>query len=145
MKIFSTGFGDGGMILDLYTCKGKDISPPLNWSGVPHGTQSLVLIVDDPDAPSGLWTHWLVWNIDPTSTEIAENSVPSQAVEGTTSAGSVGYHGPCPPSGVHRYYFKLFALDIKLSLLSGVSRAELEKAMQGHVLEQASLVSLFQK
>ena len=145
MKISSTGFKDSSTIAEVYTCKGKNINPELGWTGVPHGTQTLALIVDDPDAPAGLWTHWLVWNIDPALNAIAENYVPLNAVEGITSAGSVGYHGPCPPNGEHRYFFKLFALDTKLTLPVGANRADLEKVMEGHVLEQTYLMGFFQK
>jgi Raf kinase inhibitor-like YbhB/YbcL family protein len=144
MKIFSTAFENGGSIPAKYTCKGEDINPPLNWSGVPQGTQSLALIVDDPDAPVGLWTHWLVWNIDPAITEIKEGSVLG-VFEGTTSAGTVGFHGPCPPSGEHRYYFKLFALDAKLDLPAKADRKMLEQTMQNHILDQASIMGLFKK
>jgi hypothetical protein len=103
----------------------------------------LVLIVDDPDAPSGLFTHWLVWNIDPKTTSIAEHIVPKGAVEGTNDFGESGYGGPQPPSGTHRYYFKIFALDRTLDLSAGAKRREVDKAMKGHVMAQAELMGRF--
>lgn len=126
-----------------YTCDGDDINPPLFIESVPAGAQSLVLIVDDPDAPAGTWVHWLVWNIDPLTSTIEENSVPSDSVQGTTSFGKPGYGGPCPPSGRHRYFFKLYALDTMIELSESAKKEELEKAMQGHILDQAELVGSY--
>jgi hypothetical protein len=117
-----------------YTCDGENISPPLQIAGVPDKTQSLVLIVDDPDAPAGIWTHWVVWNIDPKTRSIKEGQSPRGATEGTNSFGKTGYGGPCPPSGTHRYFFKLHALDEELSLSSEATIRELSAAMKGHVV-----------
>jgi len=143
MKITSTAFKHNEPIPEKYTCKGRGINPPLVVSDVPETAQSLVLIVDDPDAPSGLWTHWTAWNIDPKTTEIKENSTPSDAIEGITSAQTNGWHPPCPPSGTHRYFFKIFALDTHLDLPSSTNPDQLKSAMQNHVFAQAELIGLF--
>src|SRR6266550_8444606 len=111
MKISSSAFQEGGNIPSKFTCDGADANPPLRVEGAPAEAKSLALIADDPDAPVGLFTHWLVWNIDPKTTEIAENSPPNGAVQGTNDYPNLGYGGPQPPSGTHRYYFKIFALD----------------------------------
>jgi len=113
MKISSPAFSAGGEIPAKYTCNGPNLSPELQISGAPAGGKSLLLVMDDPDAPTGLFTHWLAWNIDPHTTKFAENSVPAGAVQGTNDFGKRGYGGPCPPSGTHRYYFKIFALDTR--------------------------------
>lgn len=136
MKISSSAFENKGEIPAKYTCDGVNVNPPLLIEDVPEGTKSLALIVDDPDAPTGLWVHWLVWNIDPSTTQIQENSKPG-GTEGTTSFGSVGYGGPCPPSGTHRYNFKLFALDTEIDLDSEGDKAALESRMEGHIIEKA--------
>lgn len=107
--------------------------------------QSLVLIMDDPDAPAGTWVHWMVWNIDPKINEITEDNVPQGAIEGVTSFGQTGYGGPCPHSGRHRYFFKLYALDTKINLSLGADKSQLEKAMNGHILAQSELVGLYQR
>ena len=145
MKIISSAFEQGQSVLPQYTCDGENVNPPLSISDVPENAQSLVLISDDPDAPAGVWVHWIVWNIDPKTTEIAENSIPSGAVEGTTSFGKTEYGGPCPPSGEHRYFFRLYALDTKLDLDSSADKAKIEAAMQGHILEQAELMGLYSR
>lgn len=145
MQITSNAFEHNSEIPSIYTCDGQNISPPLQITSVPEGTQSLVLIVDDPDAPRGDWVHWLLWNIDPSITEIAENSVPANAIEGTTDFGSTGWGGPCPPSGSHRYFFKLYALDGLLDLAAVAAKADLESAMQGHILAQTELIGLYQR
>lgn len=144
MKLESPAFGNMERIPSKYTCDGQDINPPLKISDVPENTKSLVLIVDDPDAPAGTWVHWLVWNISPNTKEIPENSVPKNAVEGITSWNRVGYGGPCPPSGTHRYFFKLYALDTILDLPS-TTISELEKAMENHILDKAELVGLYSR
>jgi len=136
MKISSSAFENEGEIPSKYTCDGVNINPPLEIAQVPEGTKTLALIVDDPDAPVGLWVHWLVWNIQPDTTEIQENSIPNGSTQGTTSFGSVGYGGPCPPSGTHRYQFKLFALDTKIDLESNADKAALESGMQGHIIDK---------
>lgn len=145
MNISSIAFQNNSAIPVKYTCDGMDINPPLAFDGVPAKTQTLSLIVDDPDAPRGTWVHWVVWNIDPETVEIKENSVPKGAQQGLTDFKRNNYGGPCPPSGTHRYYFKLYALDKTLSLPSRTTKADLEKAMQGHILEKAEFVGLYKR
>ena len=144
MKITSSTFQEGGNIPPKFTCNGGDSSPPLQIAEIPSGAKSLALVVDDPDAPSGLFTHWIVWNIAPQTNAIAEGSAP-QGVQGTNDFGKSGYGGPCPPSGTHRYYFKIFALDRELNLPSGTKRNQLDAAMKGHVVAQGELVGLYAK
>lgn len=145
MNISSPAFKDNERIPSQYTCDGENVNPPLEISDVPSEAKSLVLIVDDPDAPGKTWVHWVVWNIDPTTTEILENSVPIRAVEGMTDFGKPGYGGPCPPSGTHRYFFKLYALDTLLDISSQATKADVEKAMEGHMLTQATLIGLYSR
>lgn len=145
MKILSSAFLNNQQIPSKYTCDGENISPPLLFSEIPEDTKSIVLIVDDPDAPSKIWVHWVVFNIDPTTVEIAENSVPKGAVLGMTDFGRPGYGGPCPPSGSHRYFFKLYALDLTLNLPQNSDKKAIEKAMQGHILDSAELVGLYER
>src|SRR5256714_2094606 len=145
MKITSPAFQEGGEIPAKFSRDGGNRNPALDISGTPSESKSLVLIVDDPDAPVGLFTHWLVWNIDPKTTEIAEHSVPNGAVQGTNDYPNLGYGGPQPPSGTHRYYFKIFALDRMLDLKSGAKRRELDAAMQGHVIAQGELMGRYSK
>lgn len=144
MKIESPAFGNNEMIPVDYTCDGENINPQLAISGVPSDTVSLVLIVDDPDAPGGVWVHWTVWNIDSSITEIPEDSIPVGAVEGTTNFGITGYRGPCPPSGTHRYFFKLYALDTILGLGSSATAQDINEEMDDHILESAELVGLYE-
>ena len=144
MKITSSVFQEGGNIPSKFTCDGGDTSPPLQIAEVPSGAKSLALVVDDPDAPSGLFTHWIVWNISPQTNAIAEGSTP-QGVQGTNDFGKSGYGGPCPPSGTHRYYFKIFALDRELDLPSGTKRSHLDAAMKGHVVAQGELMGRYSK
>ena len=143
MKITSSAFQEGGDIPSKFTCDGADMNPALRFEGAPGEAKSLLLIVDDPDAPVGLFTHWLVWNIDPKTTEIAEKSVPPRAVQGTNDYPGRGYDGPQPPSGTHRYYFRIIALDKKLDLPSGAKRKELDKAMSGHVIAQGEYMGRY--
>jgi len=145
MKIESSAFRQNEAIPSKYTCDGENVNPPLKFSRVPEDAKSLVLIVDDPDAPSGTWVHWTVWNIAPRTEGIGENDVPQGAVEGLTDFGKPGYGGPCPPSGTHRYFFKVFALDITLDLDSSAKIEELEKAMEGHILAKDELIGLYQR
>lgn len=145
MRIESMAFKNNEMIPRKYTCDGENINPPLLISDVPENTKSLVLIVDDPDAPSGTWIHWTVWNIGPEVTEIPENSIPEGAVEGMTDSGRPGYGGPCPPSGTHRYFFKLFALDINLDLSPSVRAEDIKKEMEASILAKAQLVGLYSR
>lgn len=143
MKIESSAFKQNQNIPSVYTCDDKDISPPLKISEVPDGAKSLVLIMDDPDAPSGTWVHWVVWNINPSINEILEGSIPEGGVESVTSFGKSGYGGPCPPSGTHHYFFKLYALDQMLELDSSSKKEDLEKAMEGHIIDQTELIGLY--
>lgn len=145
MKITSTSFENNTNIPAQFTCDGSDINPSLEFSEVPTESKSLALISDDPDAPMGTWVHWTVWNIDPKTKEITENSVPVGAVQGTTSFGEAKYGGPCPPSGVHHYYFKLYALDTTLNLPVSSKKEDLEKAMNGHILAKAELIGLYSR
>jgi len=144
MKITSSAFQGGGNIPSKFTCDGGDSSPPLQIAEIPSGAKSLVLVVDDPDAPSGLFTHWIVWNISPQTNAIAEGSAP-KGVQGTSDFGKSGYGGPCPPSGTHRYYFKIFALDRELNLPSGTKRNQLDAAMKGHVVAQGELMGRYSR
>lgn len=145
MKIESSAFAHNELISPKYTCDGENINPPLRISEVPEEAKSLVLIMDDPDAPGGTWVHWTVWNIAPSTREIPERSVPAGAVEGMTSFGRTGYGGPCPPSGTHRYFFKLFALDTTLESSPSLGARELEEVMSGHILAEGEFVGLYQR
>lgn len=145
MKIESPVFDDNGSIPSQYTCDGSNVNPSLAFSDIPSNAQSLALIVDDPDAPAGTWVHWTLWNIPPDVKDIAEDKIPAGAVEGITSFGSKGYGGPCPPSGTHRYFFKLYALDTKLDLPEGSRISDLENAVERHMIEQAELVGLYER
>jgi hypothetical protein len=145
LKITSPAFVTNGYIPARYTCDGTDINPPLEISHVPAEAKSLALIVDDPDAPIGMWVHWLIWNIDPATREIAEDTVPRNAAQGRNDWKRNSYGGPCPPSGVHRYFFKLYALDTRLNLGAVTTKTDLEKAMQGHILASAELIGLYKR
>ena len=145
MLIASAAFERNSSIPKKYTCDGENVNPPLTFSGVPENAKSLALIMDDPDAPRGTWVHWTMWNIDPSTINITVDSVPAGAVEGTTSSGKSVYGGPCPPSGTHHYYFKLYALDTILDLNKSSEKQELESAIEGHVLGQAELVGLYSR
>lgn len=150
MKITSNAFQNECMIPDKYTCKGQDISPSLKWEGAPPGTKSFVIICDDPDAPVGTWDHWLLFNIPASVTELNENipDLPELANgirQGKNSWGRTDYGGPCPPSGTHRYFFKLFALDAMLDLKPGADKKQIMRAMEGHILGKAELMGKFKK
>jgi Raf kinase inhibitor-like YbhB/YbcL family protein len=145
MQLQSSAFGNNQSIPTKYTCDDGDINPPLSIADVPATAKSLALVVNDPDAPSVNWIHWLVWNIDPSTREITEGSVPEGATEGTNSFGKTSYGGPCPPSGTHRYFFNLYALDIVLDLSGDAKNQSLEGAMSGHIIDQAILIGLYQK
>jgi Raf kinase inhibitor-like YbhB/YbcL family protein len=154
LTLTSPAFGAGGNIPAIHTCDGDDISPPLSWSGVPAAAKSLALIVDDPDAPDPAapqrtWVHWLLYNIPPNasglSQDIKSKDLPSGTREGLNDWKRTGYGGPCPPIGRHRYFHKLYALDAMLPDLGNPTKAELEKAMQGHVIEKAELIGLYQR
>jgi Raf kinase inhibitor-like YbhB/YbcL family protein len=144
MKITSPTFQEGGNIPSKFTCDGGETSPPLQIAEIPSGAKSLALVVDDPDAPGGLFTHWIVWNISPQTNTIAEGSAP-KGVHGTNDFGKSGYGGPCPPSGTHRYYFKIFALDRELDLPPGTKRSQLDAAMKGHVVAQGELMGRYSR
>lgn len=154
MKLTSTAFADGAAIPTPHTCQGRDVSPPLAWAEIPPGTRSLVLIVDDPDAPDPAapkttWVHWLLYNIPTTVSElkqgIATHELPPGTREGINDWQRTGYGGPCPPIGRHRYFHKLYALDVELPDLGKPHKAALESAMQGHILAKAELVGVYQK
>jgi Raf kinase inhibitor-like YbhB/YbcL family protein len=153
MTITSSAFANGGEIPAVYTCDGKDQSPPLSWSGVPATAKSVVLIVDDPDAPDPgapkmTWVHWVLYNLPPSTTglaaSMAESALPTGTQEGLNDWKRTGYGGPCPPIGRHRYFHKLYALDAVLPDLNKPTKAALEKAMQGHILAKAELVGTYQ-
>jgi Raf kinase inhibitor-like YbhB/YbcL family protein len=144
MKISSPAFENNGLIPSEYTCDGSDISPPLVISEVPEEAKSLAIIMDDPDAPMDTFTHWVVWNISPQKTQFAEGENISFP-QGKTSFGSKSYGGPCPPGGTHRYFFKLYALDLVLNLREGSSKADLEKTMRGHILSEANLIGRYSR
>ena len=150
MVLVSSAFKAGEMIPSKYTCDGENISPQLSWSGAPAGTKSFALIADDPDAPMGTWVHWVIYNIPDTTHQLKEavppvQKLPDGALQGISDFRKIGYGGPCPPSGVHRYYFKLYALDTMLSLPAGVTKAELLKAMEGHILAKAELMGRYSR
>ncbi len=154
LKLTSTAFEHEGAIPILHTCQGRDVSPPLAWSGVPENAKSLVLIVDDPDAPDPAaprmtWVHWVLYNIPPSATGlphgVSSNELPEGTLEGTSDFQRTGYGGPCPPIGRHRYFHKLYALDTVLPNLKKPRKADVEKAMKGHLIEQAVLVGTYQK
>jgi Raf kinase inhibitor-like YbhB/YbcL family protein len=149
MNISSSAFKEGELIPVEYTCDSNSQAggknPPLTISDVHPDAKSLVLLMDDPDAPSGTWVHWIVWNIDPTITEIAVDTVPENSVEGKTSFGSNGYGGPCPPSGTHRYFFKLFALDTMLNIPQTSDITVLQQAMGDHVLVDATTMGIYSR
>jgi Raf kinase inhibitor-like YbhB/YbcL family protein len=136
---------ESSLILKQYTCDGQDISPPFHIDGTPPGTKSLALIVDDPDAPMGTWVHWLLWNIPSSTKTIEEHTIPAGAVSGTNDFGRLRYGGPCPPSGTHRYYFKLYALDTMLKLPPGRKKANLLNAMQNHILAEVTLMGRYSR
>jgi hypothetical protein len=152
--ITSAAFAAGGSIPAGYTCEGRDVSPPLAWAGVPAGAKSLALVVDDPDAPDPaapkrVWVHWVLYNLPPTAAglpeAVAAADLPAGTREGTNDWNRTGYGGPCPPVGRHRYFFKLFALDVVLPDLGSPTKAALLKAMDGHVLARTEMIGTYQK
>ena len=151
LSVASSAFQDGEKIPVRYTCQGQDVSPPLTWSALPAGTRSLALIVDDPDAPRGVFTHWVLFNLPPETRGLpeavpAEPRLESGALQGKNGFGSAGYRGPCPPPGSpHRYQFTLYALDKPLDLVAGASKQQVLNAMQGHILAQGQLTGIFQR
>jgi len=142
MKVSSPEFEHNSSIPKKFTCQGDDVNPALIIEGVPANTKTLALIVDDPDAPMGTWVHWVAYNI-PVVSAIDEESIPGK--QAMNDFGRRDYGGPCPPSGTHRYFFKIYALDTELGLKEGARKADLEKAMQGHILGQAELIGLYKK
>lgn len=149
-EIKSPAFENNGTIPKQYTCDGINISPPLIWNNIPEGVKSLALISDDPDAPAGTWTHWIIFNMPPASKGLQEGVLPIQDMAHETKQGindfkKIGYGGPCPPDRTHRYFFKLYALDTKLTLQSSITKKQLETAIKGHVVSQAELVGKYSK
>jgi Raf kinase inhibitor-like YbhB/YbcL family protein len=150
IKVTSPAFKQGGMIPRQYSGFGEDISPPLHWEPVPEGTQSMGLICDDPDAPGGVWVHWVMWNIPAAAGGLAEKiptepNVADGSKQGTNDFRRTGYGGPTPPSGTHRYFFRVYALDTQLNLPARTTKADLLKAMQGHILDQGELMGKFSR
>ena len=150
IKITSSAFEDGGLIPPQYTCDGEDISPPLQWDAVPEGTKSVALICDDPDAPIGTFVHWVLFNLPADTKELAEGipkgtTLPNGAQQGTSDFGRIGYGGPCPPSGTHRYFFRIYALDTQIDLAPGARKPDLLNAMQGHILAQGQLMGKYKR
>ncbi len=150
MVLTSTAFQDGGRIPSRYTCDADGVSPPLAWSGVPRGTKSIALIIDDPDAPKGIFTHWVIFNIPATVNGFDENvpasaTLPNGATQGSNSGGKVGYTPPCPPSGTHHYVFHLYALDTQLNLQAGATKQDLLTAITGHILAEAQITGLYSR
>jgi Raf kinase inhibitor-like YbhB/YbcL family protein len=146
LKVFSSSFENGGIIPAKFTCDGENISPDINWEGVPKGSKSLALICDDPDAPSGDFVHWVVFNIPADIDGFEENAEISNIADlGITDYGHPGYGGPCPPSGFHHYHFKVYALDEILSAESNIDKYELLKEMEGHILAKGELVGLYKR
>ncbi|MFA5143884.1 MAG: YbhB/YbcL family Raf kinase inhibitor-like protein [Candidatus Omnitrophota bacterium] len=150
LSVTSSAFKDEEAIPGKYTCDGKDVSPPLAWSDIPPGTRSVALICDDPDAPRGTWVHWVIFNMPPQSKGLVEN-VPGEevladgSVQGVNDSRQIGYGGPCPPSGVHRYYFKVYALDTMISLAPGATKKDLEGAMAGHILADGQIMGRYSR
>ena len=142
MELKSPEFKDKGYIPKKFTCRGENINPALIIEGIPPEAKSLALIVDDPDAPSGNWVHWVMFNISVVS-KIEEDSAPGK--QGINDSGRIAYDGPCPPFGTHRYIFEIYALDAMLNLAEGIAKAELEEAMKGHILAKAELIGLYKK
>lgn len=150
IKISSSAFDEGGTIPLKYTCDGEDVSPPLEWSGVPEGAKTLVLISDDPDAPMGTWVHWVLFNLPATVNNLPEDIPPMQTLESGAKQGMndfrrIGYGGPCPPGGTHRYYFKIYALDTEIDLEAGAAKPEILRAMEGHILAQGQLMGRYSR
>jgi Raf kinase inhibitor-like YbhB/YbcL family protein len=150
IQVISSGFKEGEPIPAKYTCDGENVSPPVKWSNLPDNTKSLALICDDPDAPGGTWVHWVVYNIPPTVGELPEGIVSTKEIlkgarQGFNDFKRIGYGGPCPPSGRHRYFFQLYALDKDLGLASGKTKKDLLEAMEGHILAMGHLMGTYQR
>ena len=151
IQVTSAAFNEGGSIPAKYTCDGINVSPPLKWASIPDTTKSIALIVDDPDAPRGDWVHWVVYDLPASLRELPEKVPPDEKIlgnggrQGATDFGKIGYGGPCPPSGTHRYFFKVYALDKLLGLAPGATKAQLLKAMEGHVLAEGQLMGKYKR
>jgi hypothetical protein len=150
MKIISQAFDEGGMIPEKYTCDGINISPPLKWSSVPDGTKTLAIICDDLDAPMGTWVHWVIYNLPANIRELSEDvptleKLPTGAKQGRNDFKKIGYSGPCPPGGIHRYYFKIYALAKELNVEKGITKSDLLNAMKGHILSQGQLMGKYER
>lgn len=145
VKLESKAFANNGKIPEKYTCNGENISPPLRITEIPENAVSLVLIVDDPDAPGKTWVHWVIFNISPGVRNMDEGEIPIGSIQGVNDFGNNEYGGPCPPSGEHRYMFRLYALDTQLDLLDDVKKQDVERAMNGHVIDETTLVGLYSK
>ena len=149
LQLSCSAFSEGGTIPKQYTCSGEDLSPPLSWIGIPANTKSMVLVVDDPDAPSGAWVHWVLYNIPAEVTSLPAGipkiaTVPNICTQGSNDFRRIGYGGPCPPPGKsHRYFFKLYALDTTLNLKPGTTKVAVERALQGHILAQGQLMGKY--
>ena len=150
MKLSSSAFTEGAMIPAKYTCDGVNISPPLKWSDAPEAAKSFTLICDDPDAPMGTWVHWVAYNIPPEANELPEkvpvvDTLPDGTRQGINDFRKTGYGGPCPPGGTHRYYFKLYALDMELLVEPGMTKKKLLKAMEGHIVAEAQVMGKYRR
>jgi Raf kinase inhibitor-like YbhB/YbcL family protein len=150
IEVTSPAFEDGDAIPARYTCDSLDVSPPLSWDSVPDGTQRLALIADDPDAPGGTFVHWVIYELPPDTRRLPEDvpnrqTLPSGAAQGVNGAGSIGYMGPCPPSGTHRYFFKVYALDTELGLGGATTKEDVLSAMEGHVLGEGRLMGTYRR
>ena len=150
MKVISTAFSEGTMIPRKFTCDDTNVSPPLKWSQAPEGTKTFAVICDDPDAPSGTWVHWVLYNLPSSVNGLSENvppmeSLPNGAKQGKNDFGKIGYRGPCPPGGTHRYYFRVCALDKELNVKSSITKAELLKAAEGSILAEGELMGKYKR
>jgi Raf kinase inhibitor-like YbhB/YbcL family protein len=150
MELTSTAFDEGAMIPEQYTCDGIDISPPLKWSNASEGTKTFAIICDDPDAPMGTWVHWVLFNLPANIHELSEDLptsevLPNGAKQGRNDFGKIGYRGPCPPGGTHRYFFKLYALSNEIDLEAGISKSELLNAMEGNILSEGQLMGKYKR
>ncbi len=150
LEVRSSAFGEGSSIPSDFTCDGADMSPSIAWSGVPSKAQSLAVIVDDPDAPSGNWVHWLLYDLSPALTRLpagipVASVIPDGGFQGRSDFGKAGYSGPCPPEGTHRYFFKVFAIDRILHLEPGVTKKEFLAAMQGHIVAEGSMMGTYER
>jgi Raf kinase inhibitor-like YbhB/YbcL family protein len=150
IKLASVAFKDGQSIPAPYTCDGVNISPPLEWSGAPKTAKTVAIVVDDPDAPAGTWVHWVLYNLPADNIGLVENvpateNLKAGGFQGQNDFGKIGYGGPCPPSGTHRYFFRIYALDSELPLKAGATKAELMKAMEGHIVLQGQLMGTYRR